>query len=78
MMHYCRIPAGYLRKKFGAKIAMQAEDSPMVERGDMFLTRPGDVHRLYNEGDGPFRLLVFKTNAARQDTSWLEEITDEQ
>ncbi len=54
------------------------EQAYPLATGDMFLTRPGDVHRLYNEGDGPFRLLVFKTNAARQDTSWLEEITDEQ
>jgi len=28
--------AAYLRKKFGAKIAMHHEDSGMVERGDMF------------------------------------------
>jgi glyoxylase-like metal-dependent hydrolase (beta-lactamase superfamily II) len=27
--------AAYLRKKFGAKIAMSAEDSGMVEHGDM-------------------------------------------
>lgn len=46
--------------------------------GDMFLTRPGDVHRLHSEGDAPFRLLVFKTNATQQDTIWLEEMTDEQ
>ncbi len=31
--------AAYLRKKYDTKIAMHAEDSPMVERGDMFLTR---------------------------------------
>lgn len=31
--------AAYLRKKFNTKIAMHPEDSPMVERGDMFLTR---------------------------------------
>ena len=31
--------AAYLRKKFNTKIAMLPEDSPMVERGDMFLTR---------------------------------------
>jgi len=31
--------AAYLRKKFGAKIAMHHEDSGMVERGDMFWNR---------------------------------------
>jgi len=31
--------AASLRKKFNTKITMHAEDSPMVERGDMFLTR---------------------------------------
>jgi glyoxylase-like metal-dependent hydrolase (beta-lactamase superfamily II) len=31
--------AAYLRKKFDTKIAMHAEDSLMVERGDMFLIR---------------------------------------
>ena len=31
--------AAYLRKKFDTKIAMHPKDSPMVERGDMFLTR---------------------------------------
>jgi glyoxylase-like metal-dependent hydrolase (beta-lactamase superfamily II) len=31
--------AAYLRKKFGAKIAMHADDSGMAERGDMFWNR---------------------------------------
>ena len=31
--------AAYLRKKFGAKMAMHHEDSGMVERGDMFWNR---------------------------------------
>lgn len=31
--------AAYLRKKFGAKIAMHREDSGMVERGDIFAGR---------------------------------------
>jgi len=31
--------AAYLRKKFGAKIAMHDDDSGMVERGDMFWNR---------------------------------------
>lgn len=31
--------AAYLRKKFGAKVAMHYDDSGMVERGDMFWNR---------------------------------------
>lgn len=31
--------AAYLRKKFGAKIAMHADDSGMAEKGDMFWNR---------------------------------------
>lgn len=48
-----------------------------LSSGDMFLTQPGDVHRLYNDGDVPFRLLVFKTNAAPQDTFWVEDTSNE-
>ena len=49
----------------------------ILTAGDMFLTQPGDVHRLYNDGDTPFRLLVFKTNASPQDTFWVEDTTNE-
>lgn len=41
-----------------------------LKPGDMLLMEPGDVHRLYNDGDEPFRLLVFKTNATTEDTIW--------
>lgn len=47
-------------------------ESDRLQRGDMFLTQPGDVHRLYNENDEPFTLLVFKTNATSQDTYWTD------
>lgn len=40
--------------------------------GDMLLVEPGDRHRLFNNGQSPFELLVFKTNAAAVDTNWLE------
>ena len=49
------------------------EEGHRLQAGDMFLTQPGDVHRLYNETDKPFTLLVFKTNATTQDTFWDEE-----
>ncbi len=38
--------AAYLREKFGAKIAMHAEDSLPLERGDMFLSRQRKVNFL--------------------------------
>jgi len=53
------------------------DETHLLTAGDMFLTQPGDVHRLYNDGDEPFRLLVFKTNAAPHDTFWVEDTTNE-
>ena len=47
------------------------EENHTLGIGDMFLTQPGDVHRLYNETDEPFTLLVFKTNSSSQDTFWV-------
>lgn len=44
-----------------------------LQEGDMLLMEPGDVHRLYNDGPQPFRLLVFKTGATDHDTEWPEE-----
>ncbi len=38
--------AAYLREKFGAKLAMHAEDSLLLERGDMFLSRQRKVNFL--------------------------------
>jgi quercetin dioxygenase-like cupin family protein len=38
--------------------------------GDMLLTEPDDVHKLINDGDEEFKLLVFKTNATSDDTYW--------
>jgi quercetin dioxygenase-like cupin family protein len=47
------------------------DEAHRLQAGDMFLVEPGDVHRLRNDGDAPFRLLVFKTNATVGDTQWL-------
>ncbi len=38
--------------------------------GNVILMEPGDVHELFNHGDEPFELWVFKTNAAEGDTEW--------
>jgi len=54
-------------------------ESRRLEAGDMLLMEPGDIHRLHNDGDEPFRLLVFKTSATDEDTFWAdqEEFTTE-
>jgi quercetin dioxygenase-like cupin family protein len=41
-----------------------------LKPGDMLLTEPGDIHSVRNNGDEPFRVLVFKTNAVSGDTFW--------
>ena len=48
-------------------------ESHHLEPGDMLLMEPGDIHRLHNDGDELFRLLVFKTNATGEDTFWANE-----
>lgn len=62
----------------GACCLVLNEETHTLKAGDMFLTQPGDVHRLYNDGAVPFRLLVFKTNASPQDTFWVEDTRNEQ
>ncbi len=54
-------------------------ESRRLEPGDLLLMEPGDMHRLHNDGDEPFRLLVFKTSATDEDTFWAdqEEFTTE-
>lgn len=54
-------------------------ESRRLEPGDMLLMEPGDIHHLHNDGDEPFRLLVFKTSATDEDTFWAdqEEFTTE-
>lgn len=38
--------------------------------GDMATTEPGDYHDARNIGDVPWRILVFKTNAKPDDSTW--------
>ncbi len=38
--------------------------------GDVILMEPEDVHELTNQGLEAFELLVFKTNAGKEDTMW--------
>jgi len=44
-----------------------------LSAGDMLLTEPDDVHKLINNGNKEFKLLVFKTNATSDDTYWSNE-----
>jgi len=43
-----------------------------LREGDMMMTEPNDVHRVENDSGEDFRVLVFKTNAAPDDTHWEE------
>ena len=43
-----------------------------LQPGDIIFMEPGDTHRLHNDGDEPFLLLVFKTCAETADTFWLD------
>ena len=49
------------------------DETLRLTAGDMLLTEPDDIHRLVNDGDEEFKLLVFKTNATEQDTYWADE-----
>lgn len=44
-----------------------------LRTGDMMMTEPGDVHSVHNGGDEDFVMLVFKSNARRDDTFWQGE-----
>jgi hydroxyacylglutathione hydrolase len=53
--------AAYLRQKFGAKIAMHADDVGMAERGDMFWNRKKG-NRLYSRWFRSYLDLVQRTD----------------
>jgi quercetin dioxygenase-like cupin family protein len=40
--------------------------------GDMMITEPGDIHSVKNDSSSDFKILVFKTNASKDDTIWLD------
>ncbi len=58
----------YMVVQGSCQLTVNGEQS-LLQPGDMLLIEPGDVHRLTNNGSGPFSLLVFKTNADN-DTHW--------
>jgi quercetin dioxygenase-like cupin family protein len=41
-----------------------------LREGDMMMTEPGDMHSVHNGGDNDFAVLVFKSNAHKDDTFW--------
>ena len=44
-----------------------------VGLGDAMVCEPGDHHNLWNQGDQPFKLVVFKINLPKEeDTVWEE------
>lgn len=44
-----------------------------LKEGDMMMTEPNDIHRVENDSNKDFQVLVFKTNAGKDDTFWEEE-----
>jgi mannose-6-phosphate isomerase-like protein (cupin superfamily) len=46
----------------------------LAQAGDAFICSPEDRHRLWNQSDREFRLVVFKINKPQADDSvWLED-----
>jgi len=41
--------------------------------GELVVCEPGDVHSVTNTSDTVFRILVFKTDLAEDDTVWLDD-----
>jgi quercetin dioxygenase-like cupin family protein len=58
----------------GGESTIKVDNTERVLRpGDMLFTEPGDVHRLRNDSENEFELLVFKTNAGKDDTFWVKD-----
>jgi quercetin dioxygenase-like cupin family protein len=47
-----------------------SENERELRAGEMMLTEPGDIHSVYNGGVDDFVVLVFKSNARKDDTFW--------
>jgi quercetin dioxygenase-like cupin family protein len=58
----------YLVLQGQCRLRVNGETSTL-QRDDMLLMEPGDVHSLSNDGSIPFVVLVFKTNG-ENDTHW--------
>jgi len=54
----------------GGTLVIEGEEL-RPDAGDVIICEPGDVHEVFNDTDGVFRILVFKVNLAEDDTEWL-------
>lgn len=71
--HYHKRSREFYRVLAGECRLIVNGETHRLQPGDMLLMEPGDVHRVINEGDEPFTLLVVKANAAPDDTFWLAD-----
>ena len=71
--HYHKTSREFYLVLDGESIIKVNDTEQVLRPGDMLLTEPGDVHNLQNEGHQEFRLLVFKTNAGRDDIFWVKD-----
>lgn len=54
----------------GSAVLRIARQEFRAERGDVYLTEPGDIHSVENDFSEPFELIVFKTNYEGNDIYW--------
>ncbi|HEQ98356.1 MAG TPA: cupin domain-containing protein [candidate division Zixibacteria bacterium] len=43
-----------------------------LKAGEMMMTEPNDIHKVENDSDEDFMVLVFKSNYVKNDTYWAE------
>ena len=61
----------------GQALVSVNDKSVITKPHDMILTEPNDVHSVENDGETDWKAIVFKTNAAEDDSYWPEIKTDE-
>ncbi len=44
-----------------------------LKAGDMMMTVPDDIHKVENDSDKDFMVLVFKSNYVKDDTYWADK-----
>jgi quercetin dioxygenase-like cupin family protein len=70
--HYHKTSREFYYVVQGACLLTINKQTYRLTPGDMLLTEPGEIHKLINDGDEEFKLLVFKTNTNSKDTYWLD------
>jgi quercetin dioxygenase-like cupin family protein len=44
-----------------------------LKTGDMMMTEPDDIHKVANDSNEDFMVLVFKSNYVKDDTYWAKK-----